>query len=500
MASAGLRVPPYDSCAVGANGLDLLDAGLAAFMSGDLDTSKGSLTAATRAGDVPMAHMLLGALAFADEDLPECQRQWEEAFRLFKQSGDRRGAARAATNLGCLHNDMYGNEAASRGWLARAGRLLDPEGRCVERGYLELALVACSVRDVSALEESATVALDLAIEFNDSSLEARALADGGLALISQGMVAKGFARMDEAMVGVTAGDVDPMTSSLIYCALLTACERTGELRRAEEWTRSAREFTTRRFEGKMPVLHAHCRLAYGTVLCDAGRLSEAETELLCAADPNATGCVPRNAEAAGYLAGLRLLQGRTDEAWELLAPYADRFEVCEPLARLHHIRGELDLAAAVIGRGLRDMVGDRLRAGRLLRLLVDVELARGDVDAAERAAERLADYADESDSAVLRAEAMFADGRVFAARGDVPSALATLRAGLDALGAEERPLLSGGMRLEIAHVLAEEDAAAAIDEARAALAVLGRAGAESEVRRAAALIERLEASAPVVRA
>ncbi len=479
-----------------ASAQELLDAGLGAFMAGDLDASKASLTAAAETGDLPMANMLLGALAFADEDLLESQRQWEEAFRLFKDSGDRRGAARAATNLGCLYGDMYGNDTASRGWLSRAGRLLDTEGRCVERGYLELALVACSVRDISALEESAAVALDLALEFNDPSLEARALADGGLALISQGMLAKGFARMDEAMAPVTAGEVDPMTSSMIYCALLTACERTGELRRAEEWTRAAREFTASRFEGKIPVLHAHCRLAYGTVLCDAGRLSEAETELLCAADPEATACIPRNAEAAGYLASLRLLQGRIDEASELLAPFADRFEVCEPLARLHYTRGEFDLAAAVIGRGLHDMVGDRLRAGRLLRLLVDVELARGDVDAADRSAERLADYADESDSAVLSAESKLADGRVFGARGNAPASAAALVAGLEALGSEERPILCGAIRLELAHALAGSETAAAVDEARAALAILGRAGAEAEVARAAALIERLSASTP----
>jgi len=481
---------------VSADAQALIDSGLDAFMSGDLDAAKRSLTSAAESSTLPMAHLILGALAFADEDFPECQRQWEEAFRLAKETGDHRMAARAATNLGSLHYDAYGNEAASRGWLSRAGRLLDREGRCVERGYLELALVACNVRDVSALEESAAVALDLAIEFNDPSLEARALADGGLALISQGMLAKGFNRLDEAMAPVSSGEVDPMMAGMIYCALLTACERTGELRRAEEWTRSAHEFTTKRLAGKLPVLHAHCRLAYGTVLCDAGRLSEAETELLCALEPGLSACVPKNAESAARLAGLRLTQGRVDEAWEVLQPYADRFEVCEPLARLHHTRGEFDVAAAVIGRALQEMVGDRLRAGRMLGLLVDVELARGDVDAAERSAERLADYADESDSPVLRAESKLADGRVLAARGDPSAAITALRDGLDPLGVEERPILSGILRLELARALADAgDKASALDEARAALAVLGRLGAEHEVARAATLIERLGASA-----
>jgi tetratricopeptide (TPR) repeat protein len=480
------------------NAQELLDAGLGAFMAGDIDGAKQSLTGAVDAGDLPMAHMMLGAIAYADEDFPECQRRWEESFRICKQSGDRRGAARAATNLGAMHYDAYGNEAASRGWLSRAGRLLEHEGRCVEQGYLELALVACHMRDVSALEESAAVALDLAIEFNDPSLEAKALADGGLALISQGNVAKGFARLDEAMAAVSAGEVDPMMSAMIYCALLTACERTGELRRAEEWTRAAKEFASRRLAGKLPVLHAHCRLVYGTVLCDAGRLSEAENELLCALEPST--CVSRNADTAGYLAHLRLLQGRVDEAAEVLAPYADMFEVCDPLARLHFARGEHDLAAVVIGRALEELVGDRLRAGRLLGLLVDVELARGNLDAADSAAERLADYADESDSAVLSAQAKLADGRVFLARGDGQAAVAAFRAGLEALDGEERPVLSGTIRTGLAHGLADTgETAAALDQARAAVATLERLGADREAAKAAALIENLATSSPAAR-
>jgi tetratricopeptide (TPR) repeat protein len=283
----------------------------------------------------------------------------------------------------------------------------------------------------------------------------------------------------------------------VFCALLTACERTGELRRAEEWTRACREFGARAWGGKLPVMYSHCRIAYGTVLCDAGRWPEAETEMLAAVGPTTSACVPKVADAAGALASLRLLQGRIDDAAELLAPYEDRFEVCEPLARLHFARGELDLASTVIARALTELVGDRLRAGRLLRLLVDVELTRGDVDAADRCAERLADYADASDSAVLRADARLADGRVAVARGDAMAAVDAFQSGLDELGPEERPILAAALRLELAHVRAElGDVAAATDDARAAHAIFKRVGAERYVERADDLLERLSSSAP----
>lgn len=472
--------------------------GMEAYTTADLDAARELLSEAVAQADVPLARLVLGILAFAREDFAETQVQWEAAFREARAAGDLPLAARAATSLGALQYDALGNESASRGWLNRAGRLLDRAGRCVERGYFELALVACDMRDASALEESAAVALDLALEFNDPDLEARALADGGLALISQGCLKQGFARLDEAMAPVVSGEVrDPMVGSMIFCALLTSCERTGELRRAEEWTRAARDHVERRFGGELPVLHSHCRIARGTVLCDAGRLPEAEDEFLRALDPTASTFVVKLADAAAALANLRLLQDRADEAAALLEPYADLFEVCEPLARLHLVRGEYDLAAAVIDRALHELVGDRLRSGRLLRLLVDVELARGDPAAAERSAERLADYADESDSHVLRADAKLADGRVAMHRGDASAAAAAFESGLDELKGQERPILAASLRLHLAGALSEAGSTTrALDEARSACAAFERLGTPLFADRARELVADLELATP----
>jgi len=276
--------------------------------------------------------------------------------------------------------------------------------------------------------------------------------------------------------------------------MLTSCERTGDLRRAEEWTQAATDFNTRRFEGDLGILHSHCRLAYGTVLCDSGRFSEGEAQLNAGITPS--GSIPHRADGAGALATLRLMQGRVDDAAELLEPFIDRFEVCEPLARLHYARGEYDLAAAVIDRALHDLVGDRLRAGRLLRLLVDVELGRGDLTAAERAAERLCDYAEESDSPVLRADSRLADGRVSMRNGDTAAAITAFEAGLDELSGEERPILTAIIRLDLGEALAASGSSArAMDEARAAIASFERLGATRFVERAADFLRGLEPAA-----
>jgi DNA-binding NarL/FixJ family response regulator len=138
-------------------------------------------------------------------------------------------------------------------------------------------------------------------------------------------------------------------------------------------------------------------------------------------------------------------------------------------------------------------VDDRLRQGELLALLVESELAQGDLDAAGAAAERLAGVAAEVDGPALRAEAALVRARVAAARNTHDSAITHLEHALHVLAAGQSPLLRGVVHLELAHSLADSDAprANAIIEARAALAIFERLGARAYVHRTAALLRRL---------
>ena len=463
---------------------------------GDFEGAAASYRAALELEPLPQAQDGLAYLAYADDDFDGARLLWERAYKGYRDAGELRRAALVAVNLAGVHYDGYLNESASHGWLGRASRLLDQVGRCVERGHLALALVACHARDINQLEQSASVALELAIEFGDSDLEAKALADGGLALITQGKIGEGFARMDEAMAAVSAGEVSPIFSGKIFCALLTACERTGDIRRAEEWSQAARGYADANFPGKLPVLHAHCRTAYGVVLCDTGRWSEAESELMHTLGDGVdkTKMLSKQADSVGALAGLRMLQGRIEDAAQLLAPYADRFEVCEQMAKLHVLRGENDLAVAVITRRLHELVGDRLRGGRLLALLVQAELARGNVQGAENALERLIDCADASESSVLRAAAKLSEARILRHNDRWADAVVVLTDASNLLTNEERPLLAGRIMLELAEALVHTgDTATAIAEARSALAVFERLGANRDADEVAALLRTLGA-------
>ena len=194
----------------------LVVAGREAVRAGDFEAAARSLEAALAIEPSPEAYGILAFLGYVEDDFEEARRLWELAFHGYLAAGDLRGAGLAAVYLAGTLYDGFLDEPGSREWLRRAGELLNQVGRCVERGYLALALVACHVRDAHALEQSAVVALELAKEFGDPDLEARARADRGLALINQGRIAEGFDQLDQAMAAIVAGTVSPLFSGTIF--------------------------------------------------------------------------------------------------------------------------------------------------------------------------------------------------------------------------------------------------------------------------------------------
>ncbi len=465
------------------------------FASGDVAGAAAALDAWLADHDDPAAHSLRGAAYYFTDALEDAGREWELAFAGFRDRGERCAAARAAIDLAELHSGSLDHRAVAAGWLQRAQRLLDEVGPCVEVGYLELALMACDRPDVDDLERSTERALAIAREFGDTGLEVRALADSGLALVSQGRSREGFGRLDEALAAIAAGEVhDPAIPGKTFCAMLSSCDRAGDVRRAEEWTRVVDELVLDRIGGPR-ILHTHCQVAYGSVLLGAGRWSEAEAAIQGALGPEGSRSSGHRIDANARLAELRLDQGRTDEAAQLVALHPDDVATALPAARLHLLRGEHDLAVATIARARRALVGDTLRNAPLLALAVEVALTDGDLAGAERAALQLSELADHSESPVVRAEAEFARGRVQAVQGDLADATVALEAAARALADAQRPLRAATVRLELAEVLATSgDTPSAVLEARAAYTSASRIGAVRCADRAAALMRSLGAT------
>lgn len=481
---------------VGAEAETALGEAITAFGAGHFEDALDAARRSVALDAPPVAYEFLGGLLYADDEFDETRGHWETAFREYRSAGDLCAAARVAIELASMHVDVYGNEAAGRGWLSRARRLLDAVGPCVEAGYYELALMACNRFDADELEQSADRALAIALEYDDPNLEVRALADAGLALVTQGRLTEGFARLDEALAAITAGEVaDVTTVGKSFCSMLSACDRTGDVRRADEWTRLAREMLLVPRDGRPRVLTMHCQLAYGSVLCSAGRWPEAEAAMMAALGRDGSAVRGHRVETRARLADLRLQQGRVEESFELLRPYEDDLAAAGALARAHCAIGAYDASAAVARRALRQLNADTLRGGPLLAVLVEAEVERGNVDAADEALRELEQLVAERDVPSLAAEVASAHARVASARSDLDTALESLERARALASGEDRPFLRAVIDLDLAVVLeARGDNAAAVAEARAALSGFERLGAARRVDQCLALLRTLGAT------
>ena len=228
--------------------------------------------------------------------------------------------------------------------------------------------MACDRPDVEELLAGADRALAIAVEHGDVALEARALADGGLALVSQGRTRAGFARLEAALATISAGGVDWDAAGLV---LLLDAHRLRPRRRPAsgplEWTRLVD--AAHRPHGRPARGSCTPTAASPTARCCAppGRWPEAEAQLLDALGPADSPTIAhrplddrpprRPPPRPGPRRRGRRPAGRRSRTGSRAA---------RPLARVHRARGDLDLAAAVARRGVSEMVGDALRSAPLL--------------------------------------------------------------------------------------------------------------------------------------
>ena len=458
---------------------------------GDFVRARETLRAVVEHSHDPEDRLLLGRLAFVATDYAEARNQLERAYREFQDAGLPRRAAMAAASLGSLHIDGLEELAVGRGWLQRALRLLEREEACVEKGYVLLGLMGTSAANADELASHARQALELAHTFADRALECKALGDWGLALVSMGAVDDGMAKLDEACTMIVSGEcADPSVSSAVLCGMLSACDRSVDVARAQSWLRYIEEATASRLRAAAAPTLAKCWSAFGSVLCHVGRYQEGETALRMAVAKGDASWRHVRLSTRAALADLWIRQGRLDEAARLLDADVDRVEVMAPRARLYLAQQRYDLAAAVARQGLQALSGDRLRAAPLLLTVLEAELASGDQRRAQEAAAELSRLAESVDAPALAAHAALGVGKLAAAAGDTESAADHLEAGLRQLPRDSWPLLRAALQLELARVREHHAPAAALVAAEAAFALFRQVGAP-EAEAAADLLRRL---------
>jgi DNA-binding NarL/FixJ family response regulator len=429
---------------------------------------------------------------YAHADYDGAIAGYERAYAAYRSRGDALGAGRAARTLAWLHGNVHGDDALANGWASRARSLLETAGPdSAERGWVEL-LLAESEADDETRQARFRAAVELARRHGDTALEFEALGWVGIELVFAGRVDEGMAMLDEALAAVCAGEVhDLAVTEGLFCGMFWACERVHDVSRAEQWLRAAEDVAR---QLHLVGVSAFCRAHYGAILTAAGRWPEAETELLNAARLFESGYAAKRANALIRLADLRVRQGRYEDAEQLLEGHDQHPDAVRAIAALHLGRGELTLALDVLERGLADLGLHAGVAGPLLALLVDVQLARDEVDEAAAAATRLAEVAAGQPSDYLQAAAALARGKVCVAttEGDYR---ACMHEALASFSRAQMPIELARARLELARAVASERPEVAIAEAASALEAFERAQAERDVDEAAAMLRALGGAA-----
>lgn len=403
---------------------------------------------------------------------------WTRAYREAEAGGDLGRAAMRAFWLGMMLSQR-GEVVLGGGWLARAGRLIEEGGLDgVERGFLQVpaGLGALEAHDPQRALASFERGADIAARFADPDLTALARLGRGRALIELGEIQRGISLLDEAMVGIAAGEVNPVIVGVVYCAAIEGFQAVFDLRRAQEWTDVLTRWCADQpdlvpFRGRCLVYRAELMRLHGQwdEASDEARRAE---EWLSKPPPE-----PAVGEAMYQRAELARLQGSAEaaETWYRAASRWGRSP--QPgLALLRLRQGRTAGAVTMIRRALADASTNVARAG-LLDAAVEIDLAAGRIRTALEHARELAATADRTSSPLLAAEANRADGLVRLADGHPDSALARLRsavAGWEELG---MPYELARTRLGVAaalRALGEHDVAEIeLDAARAILRDLG---------------------------
>jgi DNA-binding CsgD family transcriptional regulator len=359
-------------------------------------------------------------------------------------------------------------------WIGRAQRLCEGQpDDSVERGYLLMPLV---FRHEAAGEfEAAAVvagkAAAMAERFGDADGFALASHAQGSMLIKAGRVPEGLASLDESMHAAIRGDLSPMTTGIVYCGVILACQEVFEARRAQQWTAVLTEWCEGQpdivaFTGRCLVHRAELLQLGGAWLDALEEARKARQRFIEAENLGRVGLAfYREAE-------LQRLLG-VFEAAEQAYREASRhgWDPQPGLAQLRLAQGRVDAATASIQRVLAE-TGEPLKRAGLLPACVEIMLAAGDVDAAGVALLELEELAERFESAMLGAMVAHARGAVHLAQGDPPAALGPLRLALGTWRELEAPYEVARTRELIGlacRTLGDDEAASLeLDAARAA--------------------------------
>jgi hypothetical protein len=390
----------------------------------------------TDADDPKQWYELRAQAAYGAGAYDEAVASWEQLHRHHRANGDRLEAARAAVMTAMFLLIDSGLMSTVRGWLRRADRLLDAHDTC------EVDALVAAVRayerflsgDLEAARVHAVRAVDLGERLDVMPAVVIGRTATGRLAVLDGDVDGGLDQLDEVAALLMSGDVDALTTGMMYCELVCAAQGLGRHERAQEWTEAMERWCPDRAFG---CLQGRCRVHRAELLRLSGPADLAEREALRA-------CAelrPWMRREFGWpmveLGNIRLRRGDLAGAEEAFLAAVDHGWSPHPgLALLRLEQGDTSTAADLIAAAIahpsdapskeQPPFGD-LRLAPLLDAQAEICAATHDDGTLAAAAHALARIADRYASPALVAAAELAGARAALVAGD--AAAATSRAG-----------------------------------------------------------------------
>jgi tetratricopeptide (TPR) repeat protein len=475
----------------GGTGRGLVERARSAVAQGGWEQAFDLLTEADVAGLLPPTDLpMLGEVAYAAGHVDVCIEAWERAHAACLQGGDQVAAAGAAVRVALHLLFDTALMAPVRGWSARAERLLEGRGETPVHAWLAVVLAyeRMLTGDLPGARPWARRAIEVGARCDPAASAIGRVAEARL-LILDGDVQHGLVLLDQAGVAVSSGDLDPLSTGVVYCELVCALQGLAQYDVAEQWTEAMERWCTTNAIGS---LHGRCRVHRAEILRLRGACHEAERQALLACEE----LRPYLRRELGWplteLGRIRLHRNDVAGAEEaLVAAHRAGWDPQPGLALLRLARGDAAGAASSIRDALEHPMrvpfkerppNTGLHRAPLLEAQVEIEIAAGDIGRSRSAADELERIAARFQSKALLAGAALARGRVQLAEGDAAGAEQSLSEAVRLWNEVGAPYEAARARLSLAetHVVRGSDHRAVL-ERRAARAILDGITAEAPV-------------------
>jgi hypothetical protein len=448
--------------------------------------------------------------AYGAGDLEGCVDAWEALHALQIERGNRVEAARAASMVALYLMMDTGLMSPVRGWLRNAERLLGGESEGPVHAVI--AMVRTYERfmcgDMAAAREQSERAIALGERLGVLPAVVIGRTANARITIFDGDVEQGLSLLDEVGALLMTGDVDSLTTGMMYCEIICAAQGLMMHELAREWTEVMEHW---RHGVAFGGINGRCRVHRAELLRISGTCDLAEEEVLAACDE----LRPWMRREFGWplveLGNIRLRRGDLPGAEEaFLAALSHAWSPQPGLSLLRLAQGDPAGAAASIAGAIahpidipskeRPPFGD-LRLAPLLDAQNEIAFAAGDIGTAAEASAALRAIADSYPSRSLHASAELAEARVALLRSDDGRAIDAASGAMAAWADIGAPFEAATARMVLADAHERSgNLDAATTERLAAQATFAAFGATLHAERAALLADGRPTDPPEVEA